>query len=465
MVNTHGVLADLWSLTGLPPASLNTVDLSGGDPVLPSSFRVGTAAQASIAAVACAANAIWQQRTGRLQRICVDMRHAAIEFRSERYLRVSGKPAVEPWDAIAGAYRCKDGRWVRIHTNFPHHRDGILRLLGCTYDREAVSRALATWEAETFEAAAAEADLVAAAMRSFAEWDAHAQGSAVAGLPVLTISRIGDAPALPFADEASRPLSGIRVLDLTRVIAGPVCGRVLAAHGADVLAISAAHLPSIEPAVIDTGRGKRTAFVDLRAADRRQTLAQLLKATDIFVQSYRPGALAGHGFSPGAAAALRPGVIYVSLSAYGHRGPWSGRRGFDSIVQTACGLNYAEALAAGTDQPRPLPCQALDHASGYLMALGALAALRRRAAEGGSWHVQVSLAQTAHWLRSLDRIENGLACADPAIEDVSDLLEETPSGWGQLLAVRHAAQMSATPPHWELPSVPLGTHPPTWTGE
>ena len=168
------------------------------------------------------------------------------------------------------------------------------------------------------------------------------------------------------------------------------------------------------------------------------------------------------GFGPHEAASLHPGIIYVSLSAYGHHGPWAERRGFDSIAQTASGFNHAEALAAGMDEPKPLPCQALDHASGYLMALGALAALLRRATTGGSWHVQVSLAQTAHWLRGLGRLADGFACPDPTFDDVSDLLEDSPSGWGTLRAVRHAARMSETPPRWDLPAMPLGTHPPTW---
>ena len=463
MMDAREALADLWRLTGLTDEPLAMVELTGDDPALPSSFRVGTAAQASIAASACAANAIWRMRTGRLQRVSVDMRHAAAEFRSERYLRVDGKPAPEIWDKIAGAYQCGDGRWVRIHTNFPHHRDGMLRLLGCAYDRAAVAEALKEWDAEALERVAADAGLVAAMMRSFEEWDAHPQGRAVAEPPTLTITRIGDAPPRPFSTGAGRPLSGLRVLDLTRVIAGPVCGRALAAHGANVLAISAAHLPSVAPLVIDTGRGKRAAFVDLRAAEGRETLAGLIAGADVFVQSYRPGALAGLGFGPEEVAAMRPGAVYVSLSAYGHVGPWSGRRGFDSIVQTATGINHAEAQAAGVSEPKALPCQALDHATGYLMAFGALAALARRATEGGSWRVQVSLARTGAWLRGLGRVEDGFACADPTFEDVADLLEEAPSGFGRLLAVRHAARMSETPARWALPSMPLGTHPPAWS--
>ncbi len=155
------------------------------------------------------------------------------------------------------------------------------------------------------------------------------------------------------------------MLDLTRVIAGPVCGRTLAAHGADVLLVTAAHLPQMGTLVIDNGRGKLSGFVDLRDAAGRETLAALTRDADIFVQGFRPGAIGGHGFTPEQAARLRPGIVYVSLSAYGHAGPWANRRGFDSLVQNANGINHAEAEAAGAAQPKPLPCQAIDHASGY----------------------------------------------------------------------------------------------------
>jgi crotonobetainyl-CoA:carnitine CoA-transferase CaiB-like acyl-CoA transferase len=454
-------LAALWHHAGLSADALAAVTLTGADPVQPSSFAVGTAAQVSIAAAALAAAELWRLRTGRQQRVGVSIRDAAVEFRSERYLRVDGHPPEELWDKIAGLYRCGDGRWVRLHTNFPHHRDGVLKLLGCAYDRMAVQRALDAWEAETFEAAAAAAGLVATACRSFDEWDAHPQGRAVAALPVLSIDRLGDAPPHPLPP-AARPLAGLRVLDLTRVIAGPVCGRTLAAHGADLLAVTAAHLPQMAPLVIDCGRGKLTTFIDLGDARGRETLAGLLREADVFVQAYRPGALAALGFGPDDAARLRPGIVYVSLSAYGLDGPWAGRRGFDSLVQNANGMNHAEAEAAGVAQPKPLPCQALDHASGYLMAFGALAALARRAAAGGSWHVRASLAQTGHWIRSLGRVPHGLRCPDPAYEDVRDRLDETASGFGRLTVVRHAATMSETPPRWDRQAVPLGTHPPVW---
>ena len=455
------VLGSLWREAGQDATALAHIDLPGVEPVLPSSFAVGTAAQASIAAAALSAAELWRLRTGERQRVRVPLRDAAIEFRSERYLRVDGKPAPDLWDKIAGTYRCGDGRWVRLHTNFRHHRDGVLALLRCEHDRAAVERALQGWRAEAFEVAAAEAGLAVTAMRSFADWDAHPQGQAVAHLPALSIEKIADARAetLP---AATRPLGGIRALDLTRVIAGPVCGRCLAAHGADVMLITAPHLPFMLPLVIDSGRGKLSAQLDLRREPERERLRQLIRGADIFVQGYRPGALRALGFGPEEAARLRPGIVYISLSAYGHEGPWAARRGFDSLVQTASGLNAAEAEAAGSAEPKPLPAQALDHASGYLMAFGAMTALARRAREGGSWHVRVSLAQTGRWIRELGRVEGGLGCSDPGFEDVRDRLEEKPSGFGRLTAVRHAAELALTPAHWSRPSVPLGTHEPVW---
>src|SRR5256714_3084618 len=216
-MTAHDALAALWPQAGQQDRALEAVTLTGAEPVLPSSFAIGTAAQTSIAAAGLAAAELWRLRTGRQQRVSVDMRAAAIEFRSERYLRVDGAPPKELWDKIAGLYRCGDGRWVRLHTNFPHHRDGVLKLLGCDYSREAVQRALDGWQAEKFETAAADAGLVVTATRSFAEWDAHPQGRAVANLPVFSIERIGDAPAQPLPP-GQRPLSGGPGVDLTPAI-------------------------------------------------------------------------------------------------------------------------------------------------------------------------------------------------------------------------------------------------------
>ena len=463
---TDDTLRDLWRDAGGEAAALDAVTLAGGETALPSSFAVGTAARSSIAAVALAAREIGRERGGPAQAVTVDMRHAAIEFRSERYLRVDGRAAPDPWDRIAGLYATGDGGHVRLHTNFVHHRDGVLALLGCAYERAAVAAALARWNAFDFEQAAAERGLVVAALRDFAAWDASAQGEALAREPLIRLTRLDHsaARALPPLAPGRRPLDGVRVLDLTRIIAGPVATRTLAAHGAEVLLVTAAHLPAIEPLVIDTGRGKRSTRLDLRRREGADALRALVCEADVFVQGYRPGALAALGFDAAALARERPGIVVASLNAYGTEGPWASRRGFDSLVQTASGFNVAEAQAAGDpSKPRVLPAQALDHASGYLLALGVLQALRRRAREGGAWHVQVSLARTGLWLRSLPRLgAQGFAAPDPSYDDVTDLLEQSDSPFGRLTAVRHAGRLSGTPPGWSRPAVPLGSDAPRW---
>jgi hypothetical protein len=338
----------------------------------------------------------------------------------------------------------------------------MLKLLGVAYERPAVAAALKRWEAEPFETAVAEAGLVATMLRDPAEWADHPQGRAIARLPLFEISKIGEAPAHALGRNPARPLAGVRVLDLTRVIAGPVCGRTLAAHGAEVMRVTAPHLPGLAQLDIDTGRGKLSTALDLRAQEDRERLVGLLRQAHIFVQGYRPGAIATLGFSAEACAEMRPGIIVVTLSAYGQAGPWATRRGFDSLVQNASGINVAEAEAAGVPAPRELPAQALDHASGYLMAFAALMALARKVEEGGSWHVRVSLAQTGHWLTSLGRLSDGFATPDPQLADVGDLIDVSDTPFGRISHVRHAAVLAETPAHWVRPPVPLGTHAPVW---
>ena len=453
-------LEALWASTAFEPGALADVALTGMGPILPSSFAVDAAAQASIAATGLAAAQIWRARTGRAQTVSVGLRDAAIEFRSERYLRIDREPAAELWDAIAGLYPCADG-YVRLHTNFPHHRAGVLQILQCAGEPAAVAAALLHWKAVEFEAVCAARGLVVAALRTRRQWLSEPQGQALEGGMPMRIRRIGPGPVNPWKPSA-RPLSDVRVLDLTRIIAGPVAGRTLAAHGAQVLHVSSPALPSVEPLVIDTGRGKRTCFADLNTLAGAAALMALVPRCDVFIQGYRPGGLSALGFGPDALLAARPGLVYCSLSAYGETGPWAERRGFDSLVQTAGGFNDDEAAAAHALHPQPLPAQALDHASGYLLALGAMDALARRAIEGGSWLVEVSLAQTGNWLRSLGRVANGFDRPDLQFGDVVDRLEETRSGFGRLNAVRHSAHMSVTPAHWDQPSMPLGSHPAAW---
>lgn len=466
MQSSADILKDIWTSAGGDQAALARVRLTGEEPQIPSSFRVAIAGQTTIAAAGLAAAEIWRLRSGRAQDVSVDMRHAVAECRSERYLRVDDKPPPPAWDAIAGVYKTGDNRFVRCHTNFPHHRDAVCKVLGCEAKREQVQAALTQWRGEDFETAAYAAGGVVALMRSYDEWSALPQARALAELPLISIEKIGEAPPKPWPQGSSnndRPLAGLRVLDLSRVIAGPVAGRTLAAHGADVLLVSGPELPAIPWLTIDTGRGKLTTFLELKSETGRAQMRELLKDADIVSQGYRPRALATLGFAPEDAANNNPGIVYVTLSAYGHAGPWAERRGFDSLVQTTTGFNHAEGQAAGIDGPKELPAQMLDHATGYLMAFGAMMAKARQAREGGSWHVRVSLAQTGRWLWNLGRLDGGPNTPDITGEAVhAAFIESMPSGFGTLKAVRHSALLSTTPARWSRPAMPLGSHPPQW---
>ncbi len=458
-MTTFNVLADLLEVTALPARLMSQVAFTGEDIVLPSSFQVERAASASIAATGLAAALLHEARGGEAQEVSVNTRHACAAFHSEHFTRIDGKWVPRELGDIAGLYRTANGGWVRLHTNFAHHRAMMLDFLRCAPTKAAVAAALAPRDAFEIEAEAIARNLTVSARRSFAEWDSHPHREAVDTLPLIRIEKIGDAPPADWKRGAS-PLDGLRVVDLTRVIAGPVSTRSLAAHGADVMTISPPQLAAF--AAPDLGRGKRQAFVDLRTPDGAARLWALIGEADVFVQGYRPGTLAARGFSPEAVAARRPGIVCASLNAYGNAGPWSFRRGFDSLVQTATGFNHAEAEAFGQQTPRPLPVQALDHGTGYLLALGMLAALYRRQTEGGSWHVSVSLVRTGHWVRSLGRRSEGLDLHGQHHDAVIDLLEPSASGFGLMEAIRHPAILSATPARYLRPSVPPGTDLAQW---
>ncbi|MFT3820508.1 MAG: CoA transferase [Rubrivivax sp.] len=452
--------AALWREAGLPPAAIGRLQLPGREPVLPSSFALATALQASLGAAALAAAEIGRSRGGPPQQVSVDAEAVAAE--ASAHFSVDGR--VPPaWDKLSGLYRAADG-WLRLHANFAHHRDGALRLLGLpsgdATPRAAVAEALARWRALDFEQAAADAGLVAAAARRLDEWDAHPQAAAVAAQALPSLQRWeGGAPRpwVPLPPGAP-PLQGLRVLDLTRILAGPTAGRVLAAYGADVLLVNSPHLPNIE-AIADTSRGKLSAHVDLKTAAGREQMRSLLRDADVFLHAYRPGALAALGFGSAELQRLNPGLVDVALSAYGDSGPWAGRRGFDSLVQTATGLNLAEAQAFGSAEPRAFPLQVLDYGGGFLLAFAAQAALLRRAREGGFWQARLTLARTALWLRSLGRVQGFREVGRPPLDAHLETLD---SGFGRLCAVRHAARFSQPWPANRRPSMPPGSHPPAW---
>src|ERR1700733_8279319 len=291
MQTPREILDDLWTLAGGDLAALDAVTLTGEEPQLPASFRVAAAAQANIAPAGLAAAQIWKLRSGQSQGVTVDMRHAVVECRSERYLRVDGKPPPPSWDPTAGIYKTGDGRFVGLHTNFRHHRAAVCKVLNCKPERPDIQAALMQWEGEAFETSAYAGGAVVAMMRSHDEWSDLPHARALAGLPLVSIEKIGEAAPKPWP-AGDRPLAGLRVLDLSRVIAGPVDGRTLAVHGADVLLISGPGLPAIPWLTIDTGRGKLTSFVELKSEPGRGVLRDLLAGADIFSQGYRPPSIA-----------------------------------------------------------------------------------------------------------------------------------------------------------------------------
>src|SRR6185503_14836573 len=383
-------LADLLRIARIDPVP---AVLRGTDPVFPTPYKVGCAGAAALAAVGTAASRLWYLKTNRIQNVRIDVRAAAAAMRSARYLRIDGQAPKDPWDPFSGYYPVKDGRWISIHCNFAKHREAAMKVLGNPIDRAAGEAASARWDGLALEDAIHAAKGCAGLARTKEEWMSHPHSAAVAAQPLLVIEKIADSRAEPLP-AGHRPLSGVRVLDLTRVLAGPTCARTLAEHGADVLKIAGPHLPDSGVSEFDTGIGKLQAFLDLRTEKDREKLSSLVKSGDVFSQSFRPGTLAARGFSPEEAAKLRPGIVYVTLSAWGSEGPWKDRRGFDSIVQTVSGM----ACAQGGDKPKLMPVSAIDYVSGYLMAYGAMAALARRATKGGSWLVRVSLARTGKWI-------------------------------------------------------------------
>ena len=435
-----------------------TALIRGSDPVLPIPYRVGAAAAAALAALGLAVSRLWELRGGARQPVSVDLRAAVASLRSARYMRINGE-APKVWDPMSGIYPVKDG-WISLHCNFPNHRDAALRVLKTELDREKAETQSALRAGVELEDAIHAAGGCAAYIRTEAEWAKHPHAKAVALQPLLEIVRIGDAPPEPL-QKAKRPLSGVRVLDLTRVLAGPTAARSLAEHGADVLKISAGHLPDSGLMDLDTGMGKLSARIDLRSPQEVSVLRNLVKEADVFSQSYRPGSLSARGFSPEALAALRPGIVCVSLSAWGNAGPWSGRRGFDTIVQAASGM----ADRMNKDKPRYLPVSAIDYTAGYLMAFGAAVALARRAAEGGSWLVNVSLARVGKFIVDqglVPQTEFAKAPEDLPQAELERLMGEMDTAAGRMRYLKPVLELPATPPYWSRPPAPLGAHPAEW---
>lgn len=453
----NGYLHAIWEAIGGDPDDLRHLTITGRG-ALPSIFCVTDLATASIGAASLAVAALVSSGTAGFPAVTVDRRLASFWFQGSLHPEGWSMPTL--WDAIAGDYQTADG-WIRLHTNAPHHREAALAVLKTNSDRKAVAQIVRQWNSVELETAIVAQGGCAASMLSRADWDNHPQGQAVAAEPLLYRKRFNAAQPPHWPLPAGRPLHGLKVLDLTRILAGPIATRFLAAFGAEVLRIDPPDWeePSTVPEVV---LGKRCARLDLKTPDGKNRLEALLAEADVFVHGYRPDALARLGFDTVRRRSLNPGLIDVCLDAYGWTGPWNGRRGFDSLVQMSAGIADAGMRAMERNRPMPLPVQAIDHATGYLMAAAIMRSLTERLETGCGCEIRASLARTARLLTSM---EGQPLSAEPLLAETADDLSATleQSGWGPVRRTRPPAEISGIPMFWDLPAPKLGSSSAFWT--
>lgn len=449
------ILGEVWDALGGPSHAIERIEMMGTGN-LPSVFAVSDFATATVASAGLAVSELAQRLGGEPVRLRVDRRLASMWFGAS--LRPDGWAPPPPWDPIAGDYQGTDG-WIRLHTNAPAHRQAALNVLGVIPDKAKVASAAALWDTDALETAVVAEGGCAAKMRSFGEWAAHEQGKAVLVEPLIDRDITGKRSETRLPGTSARPLAGIKVLDLTRVLAGPIATRFLAGYGADVLRIDAPAWdePGVVPEVM---LGKRSARLDLRDSYGRGVLVELLAQADILIHGYRPDALGQLGLGSAVRNQIRPGLIDVCLDAYGWSGPWRLRRGFDSLVQMSCGIAEAGMRILGKDRPTPLPVQALDHATGYLMAAAAVLGLVNLLETGRGLAARTSLARTAGLLIGHMTGPAVGALAPESDDDICKYPEAT--FWGPARRLKAPLDIEAVPMFWERPSAPLGTDRPAW---
>jgi crotonobetainyl-CoA:carnitine CoA-transferase CaiB-like acyl-CoA transferase len=457
------ILGELLDLAGFEDAPLDRLQIVERDKVLATPWPIAPIATATLAAVGLAASYIRERRFGEKAKVKIDTRGAEIAMASSSYLEIDGRNA-KFRDPFTGLYPAAGGEWVFLHGNFPHLRQGLLDVLDVPNEPDAIRAAVSRWNAADLEEEAIRRNLCAARVRTRDDWQTTAQSRAMRDLPPLAITRSASSPAPGWpasGDETERlPLSGYRMLDLSRVIAGPMAGRTIADFGADVLLVSGPGLPSIESLVIDTGFGKRSCGIDLAAPQGLERLEALAGEADIVLDAYRPGALAARGFDRASLQRTRPGLVHVSLNAFSKAGPWANRRGYDSLLQATMGM----ALADPSSRPALLPCQPLDYLTSYLAAFGIMVALIRRAGEGGSFGVDLSLATTAQWMwRWRDALgdDDIVPNANPTPADIADLTDLHETAFASVRAARPAIEFGGHA-GFRTPPVPLGSDPAIW---
>ena len=474
-MNTTGkasALAELMDVRARGPLADGEVEITGEDPFFATPYRVGETVAAVLAGIGVAANDIWELRTGRRQKVHIDVPSAAATLRTVDYTRERNAQGVFEHVPIPKAmahmltvtqpWPTRDGRWLLPHLNLPHLSQRVLGVLKCDSTPAAVSEAVSQRDSDELEQAIADARACGGKIRTPEEWLAHPQGSYLAARPVIEITRVAEsAPEAFHAGE--RPLSGVRVLDLTRILAGPVSGRSLAEHGADVLMVTAEKLPQTPEHVRDTSHGKRSCFLDLTRPDELAQVKELAASADVFINGYRPGKLEEHGLGVDALVARRPGLIYVTISCFGSGGPFAGRAGWEQVAQSVTGICQTFGERSGAGRPKLVFAPMCDYTTGYMGALGIMLALARRAREGGSYHVQVSLCQSAMFIQRQGLLETFDTAPEKLTEaELAPLYVEADTSYGRIRTLGPALGMSETPPHWATPTPLPGSDRPEW---
>ncbi|MCH9675226.1 MAG: CoA transferase [Gammaproteobacteria bacterium] len=451
--------------TALPPAVQPT--FSGADPVFSTRFRVAETGAAVLGAIGVAVSDIWHLKTGRSQSVSVDVRGAGAALKSFEFLErrepdgsyqvMGNSPLAATAYQITQPWPTKDGRWFLPHFGIAHMKKRVLDVLECEDNPKSVGDAVLRWNGEELEDAIAEVGACGGMVRDNAEWLAHPHGAALAAQPVVEVEKIGDSPPEPFAPDG-RALAGVRVLDLTRILAGPVAARTCAEHGADVLMVGAKGVPQIRNFVVDLSHGKRSCYLDLNEPREASRLRDLVRGADVFSQGYRPGVLDARGFGAEELAAIRPGLIHASISCFGNHGPFQNRAGWEQVAQSMVGICHE----SGEARPALLPVPACDYLTGYLGAYGILLALARRAVEGGSYRVNVSLCQSGMFLYRQERVDFPEPDMNLSAQEVAAMQMEASSDYGDLRYLAPVIKFSETKSHWSHPSPALGSHAPEW---
>ncbi len=469
-----GAFSELMSIRAGTPLDKDEVRVTGSDTLFNTPFKVGETAAALLAARGVAANDLWQLRTGRRQKISIDMRAAAAtslagsDMTQQRcadgfYRPIAVSEAMKHMVALTQPWQTADGRWLLPHTNLPHLEARILDLLQCSSTPQSISEGVGRWQADQLEQAIADAMACGGKVRTPEEWLAHPHGQYLASRPVVEITKIAEGPPEPLP-AGNLPASGIKVLDLTRILAGPTAGIGFTEHGADVLMVTAPHLPQVPAFVRDTSHGKRSCFLDMDDQTQASQLKHLVKDADIFIDGYRPGRLDAHGFGRDTLMKLRPGLIHISVNCFGSGGPFASRAGWDQVAQAVTGICHTEGQLNGKGVPKLMPVFTCDFLTGFLATFGGMVALARRATEGGSYRVQVSLCQSAMLLQRQGLLSD--FCQAPGRLSVAEFEQwavcDENTHYGDLKTLGPVLQMSETPCQWSGPPPALGSDRPAW---